>query len=132
MKKSLIVLTVLALAGCASSYSEPELTSDHPANPAATESPGPPRSRILDLATAEPIAPIQPAHHEEMHHSDRAEGGHMHGARASTEPAQATVYVCPKHPEVKSDQPDQRCPKCGMKLKKKSDTEASNKMGGTQ
>src|SRR6185312_15993670 len=33
-------------------------------------------------------------------------------AQAGTGP---TVYTCPMHPEVTSDQP-QRCPKCGMKL----------------
>jgi FtsP/CotA-like multicopper oxidase with cupredoxin domain len=30
-------------------------------------------------------------------------------------PAGAAVYVCPMHPEIRSDAPD-RCPKCGMKL----------------
>lgn len=32
-------------------------------------------------------------------------------ASAATPPA----YVCPMHPDVRSDHPD-RCPKCGMKL----------------
>jgi predicted RNA-binding Zn-ribbon protein involved in translation (DUF1610 family) len=30
----------------------------------------------------------------------------------------STVYTCPMHPEVKSDNPG-KCPKCGMKLEKK-------------
>jgi Heavy metal binding domain len=39
-----------------------------------------------------------------------------HGAAAT--PAAATVYACPMHPEVTSDQPG-TCPKCGMALVKK-------------
>jgi hypothetical protein len=29
------------------------------------------------------------------------------------------IYVCPMHPEVKSEQPG-KCPKCGMPLKPKN------------
>ncbi len=34
-------------------------------------------------------------------------------------PAQKVIYTCPMHPEVKSDKPG-NCPKCGMKLVKKT------------
>ncbi|SHN88692.1 Heavy-metal-associated domain-containing protein [Geodermatophilus obscurus] len=34
---------------------------------------------------------------------------------AATQATEPTVYACPMHPEVVSDQPG-RCPKCGMKL----------------
>ena len=34
------------------------------------------------------------------------------------QPAAATVYTCPMHPDVMSDKPG-TCPKCGMALVKK-------------
>lgn len=37
------------------------------------------------------------------------------------------VYTCPMHPEVKSDKPG-KCPKCGMDLVLKKDSEASKTM----
>lgn len=53
------------------------------------------------------------------------DSGHEHGMAAgsgSTQPSTqpAALYVCPMHPEVTSDQPDQRCSICGMKLVKKN------------
>jgi Heavy metal binding domain len=38
---------------------------------------------------------------------------------ATSQPAAATVYTCPMHPEVTSDKPG-TCPKCGMALVKKN------------
>lgn len=35
--------------------------------------------------------------------------------KTSKKEAQKTMYTCPMHPEVKSDQPG-KCPKCGMDL----------------
>ena len=36
-----------------------------------------------------------------------------------------TIYTCPMHPEFTTDDPDQRCPICGMKLIKKKDVKKS-------
>lgn len=128
MKKPILIATLSVLGGCAASYTEPNLSSDHPANPAAEQAPPPTRWRTLDLADADPVAPAPAA--GGMDHSghgmgDNAEpkpvepgmegGGHKHEAPAPT-PAAAVMYACPMHPEVTSDKPDQRCPKCNMKL----------------
>src|SRR5262245_2935456 len=115
MKTFIVILAGALLSGCAASYSEPVLSTDHPANPSAIESPEPARSETLDLAAADPIVPVQPAPAKGM---GQVESGQMHHAPAASEPAGNALYVCPMHPEVTSDQPDQRCPKCGMKLKK--------------
>lgn len=44
---------------------------------------------------------------------------HTPDSTAPSKPA-AAPYACPMHPEVTSDQPDQRCPKCGMTLEKQA------------
>jgi hypothetical protein len=36
-------------------------------------------------------------------------------AKPASDPPSGKVYICPMHPEVKSDQPG-KCPKCGMAL----------------
>ena len=58
-------------------------------------------------------------------------GGHQHEEKSANKSEEkkaekkidkkksySVVYVCPMHPEVQSDKPG-KCPKCGMKLKKK-------------
>ncbi len=105
MKRTLVTVLLLSVAGCSAKYTEPELGADHPASAAAPAATLPAHSATLDLAAAEAVAPVQPG----TNHSG-------HGDEGS--PAAATErYACPMHPEVTSDKPDQRCPKCGMKLK---------------
>lgn len=141
MKRPLLIVTLLALGGCATTYTEPTLPADHPANAAAEQAPPPTRWQTLDLAAADPIVPAQagagmdhaghgmgdnpPVPSTQPQPSGRGEesGAHKHEAPSSA-PKQngnsvgAALYACPMHPEVTSDRPDQRCPKCGMKLKK--------------
>jgi hypothetical protein len=99
-------LAALALAGCTADYREPALPADHPANPAAEIAVLPENPRTL--AIVESASPAMPgAHHP---------AGHDEGVAPPTEPG--AIYSCPMHPQVTSDKPDQRCPECGMKLRK--------------
>jgi mono/diheme cytochrome c family protein len=60
-------------------------------------------------------------HQEDGHHHETAKGtdaAHK-GVKQSPDPkVEKAVYVCPMHPEVKSDKPG-KCPKCGMTLEQK-------------
>lgn len=92
----LLSLGIAALAGCSGQTSSTEAHADHPANPTAAEAPAPERSRTLQDQAA---APAQPPR------TDQGESA-------------TTIYTCPHHPEVTSDQPGV-CPKCEMKLQPK-------------
>ncbi|MCC6661953.1 MAG: hypothetical protein IT437_13840 [Phycisphaerales bacterium] len=107
-----LMLMVLVLSGCCSTYTAPPLTAEHPASPDARSAEE--RKRPDTLGHAEPVE-APPAGHEG--HGMAPHGG-AHAAPAETPSAPAAVYTCPMHPEVTSDQPG-RCPKCGMKLVKK-------------
>ncbi|MBI1189735.1 MAG: hypothetical protein GC200_03520 [Tepidisphaera sp.] len=124
MRQTPLVLIAL-LGGCAATYTEPTLPPNHPANLGAGESPPPERSHTLDIggAGAElvPSMPAaQPIEHGEPSKPmpDMGSGGHKHETPPSSSASGEAIYTCPMHPEVTSDKPDQRCPKCGMKLKK--------------
>ena len=123
MFRTLSLLTLAALVGCAGPRAASELPDDHPANPAAATAPLPPASNALSSHD-----PLQPAATRDEH------GNHAvpqpttpqydhaaHAAPPATTPdaapaPQAATYVCPMHPEVTSHDPAARCPKCGMRL----------------
>ena len=122
----ILVITVLGalLSGCSASYQEETLSSNHPANPQAATPPPPARSRLLDPDFAEPVrsakskAPTHVDHQgiDGMKHEGMETTGHPKDHGSSAPKTEAPLYVCPMHPEVTSEKPDQRCPKCGMKL----------------
>jgi hypothetical protein len=112
MKKALSAMTFIALAGCSATYTDPDLPPDHPANAQADEAPPPERSATLDLAAADPLTPAVGA--QQAGHQAHA----TEVAPAELAGGVAAPYSCPMHPEVTSSKPDQRCPKCGMRLQK--------------
>lgn len=128
MKTHMQLVLIALLGGCAATYTEPTLPPDHPANVGAGESPPPERSHTLDLAATEPVAPMPEG--MKMEHGGMGGastpmpdmpgmegGGHKRETPPPSPASGAAIYACPMHPEVTSDKPDQRCPKCGMKLK---------------
>lgn len=114
MKIQILMATLLPLGGCASSYSPSSFPPDHPASPEAVGASPVPRSHTLDLEEVDPVG--TPSAKEPMEHA-----GHMKDAPSEASPTlaptAATLYTCPMHPEVTSDKPGERCPKCNMKLK---------------
>ena len=125
---------IALVLGCAGQAASPEVPADHPASPNAVVAPVPQRSATLAIDSDQRMAPpsttsaTRGGHHADdgtapqLPNDASTHSGHDHHAAepsntAATRPAAgATVYSCPHHPEVTSDKPDQRCPKCNMKL----------------
>lgn len=103
MHRTVVLLaSLLTLAACASEPKRLPPAQD-PSSPEAPEAPPAPLPGTLSA----PVATEPPA---------STGAGHAHpGAPATARDAGVTVYVCPMHPEVRSDTPGS-CPKCGMKL----------------
>lgn len=120
MYRLLLALLVVGMAGCSATYNEPKLSDDNPASLSATDTPLTARSQTLDISNAEPVMSASEA-------KPMGDAGHnMDGMKTRGSPAPSASsaqpavarYACPMHPDVTSEKPDQRCPKCGMKLKK--------------
>lgn len=132
LRPLLLIASLLTLAACASEPQRPPPTLD-PSSPDAPEAP----HASLPGTLTEPAPPVpssaqtrgaDPSHHGGMAPTSTQEpgtpsapmgSGHEHHGAAAQGPTRdagtATVYVCPMHPEVRSDKPG-TCPKCGMKL----------------
>jgi len=126
MRTLLWIAAALSIVGCAASYHEPTLPADHPANPSASSAAIPESSHTLLVTEQSADRPPSPGGLHKGHGaspidaSPRQPAVHEHTAAEPSDPsASATLYVCPMHPETTSGEPDQRCPKCGMKLVKK-------------
>jgi len=121
-------LLAALLSACAGQPVTWQPPSDHPASAAAMEAPAPQPSSTLALAgdhdarngapTAQPDADTDHAHHQHNGDDDMMHdgaGGDDDGA-ADAPAMSPEPYLCPMHPEVGSNDPAARCPKCGMKL----------------
>ena len=92
----LLLLSLALMVGC-SPPAAVTIGTDHPANPEAPVGAG--HAALPEVRTV----------HLHGHASDQ------HPAPAAAREAPA-LYRCPMHPEVTSTNPEERCPKCGMKI----------------
>lgn len=116
MRRVLLAPLVLAMSGCATTYQEPVLSADHPASPEAQASLLSPRLSTLTVRDTV-AAPATGTEHEDHGATGHVNSAAEDGGSKHESPSHPALYACPMHPEVTSDKPDQRCPKCNMKLK---------------
>ena len=101
---AIALVFAIACASCAAEHLE---TRDPARGPAATQASTTPVVRPTDLQATEKQIGTTPDHAGAQPASP--------DASHKTSPDKKPVYVCPMHPEVRSDKPG-ACPKCGMKL----------------
>jgi hypothetical protein len=140
-------LSLALLGGCAGPVRTAQLDAEHPASPAAAESPLPAPSETLAVdPSATPSADahgVVPPQVQQPGEHATTSGGHDHAAMTgmshgdmghsrhampvtpkgtvgapATAPAAGQLYACPMHAEVTSANPNDRCSKCGMKINK--------------
>jgi hypothetical protein len=138
---STVCFGALLLAGCATRTQNPQATSArNPANPNAPES----AAKLLEpslmasagalmtptSATNESGAGEHTHHHEQAKPDEKPQTQNPDSSAVQAPAAAAAgaatgtkdlFYSCPHHPQIKQDHPGE-CPKCGMKLIKKSPT----------
>ncbi len=113
MKRSssvtMVSIMLLGASGCAHTRS---IEAPGPGHPAFAQS-----ESVEFTSPANPFAmPLEPVD-ERSDDGVNHDMGHMPEMQHEPGPSQpaATEYVCPMHPDVRSDQPG-KCPKCGMNL----------------
>lgn len=107
MHRIIAPLIAASLAGCAASPPT-QIPASHPANPGAPTGAIVP-SRVPESAVVEGAT--------EPH------GGPTEEAEAPAAPQSKALYACPMHPQVTSNDPEARCPECGMRINKPIATE---------
>jgi len=117
--KTVATIIALMLLGACSAPQHTRFDAHHPASPDAAA--GVP-ARTYQARPAPQLAGAAPDHTAQEHPA--AVHQHAAPAPASTPVPVATLYMCPMHPKVTSNNPEDRCPQCGMKVNQKVTSEA--------